>query len=215
MSMTSADSWSVIVPMKDLTRAKSRMGEAFGDRRELALAMARDTLEAIASARRVAQVLVVCDAPGDVARFARGPVGAIARPGLGLNEAIAAGAEHLRAGSARDLAVLPGDLPGLRAADLDRALLLALTYRSGVVPDRLGVGTTLLTARRDTDLVPRFGEGSFRRHLAAGAVELMLPAESGLRSDFDRPSDAHEFAGMLGRRTRKVLRRERPSALAG
>jgi 2-phospho-L-lactate guanylyltransferase len=53
--------WSVIVPVKELHAAKSRLNRP--DRADIALAMARDTVRAAAAATAVAEVVVVTDDP--------------------------------------------------------------------------------------------------------------------------------------------------------
>ena len=56
--------WSLVIPVKVLALAKSRLtGLPAADREKLALAMAADTLAAAAAAAPVAAVLVVTDDP--------------------------------------------------------------------------------------------------------------------------------------------------------
>src|SRR5699024_2545418 len=100
-------------------------------------------------------------------------------------------------------AVLLGDLPGLRPAHLTQALELAEATRLGAVPDEERQGTTFVTSR-EGDLPAAFGPGSWARHLAAGFVELSVPAASTLRRDVDRPE---HLTGALGPRTAAVLGR--------
>ena len=45
--MTSQTRWSVIVPMKNMAQAKTRLGDTPGYRRQMAILMARDTLCAV------------------------------------------------------------------------------------------------------------------------------------------------------------------------
>lgn len=214
-----AAQWWVIVPMKDARRAKSRLGDVRGDRRQLAIVMARDTLCAVVNADRVEGVLVVCDNALDVESWSLPGVRVVVREGIGMNQAIRAGAAELCAGGgAPNLAALPGDLPYLRSAELDVALTKAASVPAGCVGDRAGTGTTLLTARAGTTLQPAYGPDSLRAHRDAGAVELGLPAWSGLRRDVDAPEDLVLNAA-LGHRTRDVLERraaaERPPERRG
>ena len=52
--------WTVVIPVKVLARAKSRLGVLAGTRRpELALAMAADTVSVVLDCPEVAQVIVV------------------------------------------------------------------------------------------------------------------------------------------------------------
>lgn len=199
--------WWAIVPMKDTRLAKSRLGGPPGDRRQLAIVMARDTLCAVVNASSVQGVLVVCERTDDVESFELPGVSVLVREGRGLNEAIRAGAAALTADrQARNLAVLPGDLPYLRSLELDVALSRAAAHPSACVGDRAGTGTTLLTARAGHQLLPAYGERSLEAHRQNGAVELGIPMWSGLRRDVDDPEDLRVTMS-LGRRTRAVLER--------
>ncbi len=54
--------WSIVIPVKVLAQAKSRLAALAGPRRaELALAMAADTVEAALACAAVAAVVVVTD----------------------------------------------------------------------------------------------------------------------------------------------------------
>lgn len=193
--------------MKDTRAAKSRLGGTPGDRRQLAIVMARDTLCAVVNADAVEQVLVICERPEDIESFSLPGVEVLARPGLDLNAAIQAGAAVLRAADAQvSLASLPGDLPYLRSTELDVALARAATHPRCCIGDRDRIGTTLLTARAELDLDPRYGEGSLLAHHDSGAVELGMPAWSGLRRDVDVPEDLTASVA-LGARTKALFER--------
>ena len=57
-------SWTVLLPVKVLARAKSRLAVLAGDRRrELALALASDTVAAVLACPEVARVIVVTSDP--------------------------------------------------------------------------------------------------------------------------------------------------------
>jgi 2-phospho-L-lactate guanylyltransferase len=177
--------WQVVVPVKALDRAKSRLStRTAGRRRSLALAFALDTVAAGLACTEVERVLVVGD---DEVREAVAPLGAgwVADPGDGLNAAVAAGAAACDPG--RPVAALVGDLPALRPDELGLALRLAEQVQHGVVADSAGIGTTLLTSRDGGPLAPRFGARSRAAHRAAGAIELEGPpgALAGLRRDVD------------------------------
>jgi 2-phospho-L-lactate guanylyltransferase len=197
--------WWIVVPMKRIDQAKSRIGRSQGDRRRLAVMMARDTLDAAVNARSVAGALVVCQRAEDVESFVLPGVRVLACPGLQINEAISAGVEVLRADvPMANVASLPGDLPYLSSAELDGALSQAAHAPRAVVGDKEARGTTLLTARGGTDLAPAYGPSSLRRHQDSGAIELRLPPSSGIRRDVDTMSDLVPSES-LGRRTRAVI----------
>ncbi|NEC42232.1 2-phospho-L-lactate guanylyltransferase, partial [Streptomyces sp. SID8016] len=67
-----AGGWSLVVPLKPLARAKSRLGRAAGEdaRPRLALAFAQDTVAAALDCARVRDVVVVTDDPVAAAALA-------------------------------------------------------------------------------------------------------------------------------------------------
>jgi 2-phospho-L-lactate guanylyltransferase len=176
--------WLVVVPVKPLGAAKSRLRGAVPAHAhaELVLAMLRDTLTAAVAC---ADVLVVAGDPA-VAAVAHA-VGAVvtADPGGGLNAAVRHGTRL----PSRPRAALTGDLPGLRAAELSAALRAATTAGvRGFVADTAQTGTVLLCAPPGVPLDPRFGVGSAAAHAASGARAL-AGDWPGLRRDVDTAAD--------------------------
>lgn len=177
-------SWTVVVPVKDLGSAKSRLDAPSGRARaELALAFARDTLTAVLAAARVAAVVLVTSEPRMV-EAAPARVRVVPDPRHGLVAALVAGAEV--AGGGR-VALLLADLPALRPDELDAALTAAAGHERAMVPDAEGTGTTLLTASRAELLRPAFGPGSRAAHERAG--HRVVAAGPGLRRDVDTADD--------------------------
>jgi 2-phospho-L-lactate/phosphoenolpyruvate guanylyltransferase len=196
----------LVVPVKELRRAKSRLAPAVaglpGDdaareqaHRALALALARDTLRAARAATRTGRLVVVTAEPPERLGPPGGVWETVRDTGGGLNAALRRGADHLRrTGShAHAIAVLQADLPALSPDELDDALaqaaaLFADGTTAAFVADHAGTGTTLLVVAPDHPLRPRFGPGSAEAHAASGAVALdgVWP---GLRGDVDTPAD--------------------------
>ncbi len=201
-----------MIPVKPAGVGKSRLGVPTPVVRAIAL----DTIAAAAAATRVRRVIVVtADAP--LAAALAGPAAAgparlsswsgvevLAEHGVGgLTAAVLLGLD--RAGDV-DRAVLLGDLPALRPADLDAALLAAESVALGVVADAEGAGSTMITARAGATAAPRFGAGSFGLHRAAGHVALDIPADSTLRHDVDTLPQLRTAATLgLGRHTAAAL----------
>ncbi len=202
-------SWSLVIPVKVLAHAKSRLTGLEGPRRaDLALAMAADTVAAARNAAGVAAVIVVTDDPA-VSRAATGLGARVLadEPGAGLNEALAYGAAYSRARwPERGCAGLAADLPALRPEELTRALTAAARYAAAFVPDAERTGTTMYAATAGTAFRPLFGLSSRERHIAAGAAELDLPGLDGLRRDVDTADDLRSAAVIgLGPRTVAAL----------
>jgi 2-phospho-L-lactate guanylyltransferase len=214
-------SWTVLLPVKVLARAKSRLAVLAGDRRrELALAFASDTVTAVIACPEVARVVVVtsdpaagpllaalgaiivADEPADRSdrRETRGtPSGVDLAPDLGVQDLLNAALRHGAAVAARrwpgtGLAALTADLPAMSPAELATALRAAGTVPGGAafVPDAAGVGTTLYAVPPGGEFLPLFGGASRARHAAAGATELAIADTTGLRRDVDTPDDLRE-----------------------
>lgn len=197
--------WHVVVPVKGGDRAKSRLDVDPRLRRLLAAAMASDTVEAVHSCTAVARVTVLCG---------RGTAGTLELPPgvvtlgesslpepAGLNAQLAWAAADGPVGE--PTAVVVADLPSLTAQSLEEALRAADQVPVGVVVDRQGTGTTVLTACEASLLEPAFGPHSAAVHQRQGAVT--IDAAPGLRCDVDTLADlGHALALGVGPRTGRV-----------
>jgi 2-phospho-L-lactate guanylyltransferase len=201
-------SWGLVVPVKRLALAKTRLS-SYGDatRQDLALSFARDVVTAALSAETVAEVLVVTDDERAAEALAAAGVHVVGdAPDAGLNAALEHGASLLD--SALGHAAVSADLPALRWRDLDAALGAVPVGGRGFVVDSAGTGTTLLAAAPGIALGPGYGLGSRATHLKSGAVE--LPGAPGLRLDVDTPDDLAEALRLgVGAATAAVARRLR------
>ena len=201
--------WSVVIPVKVLAQAKSRLGRLGGERRVgLALAMAADTVAAVLACDDATHVIVITD--DQVAGGVLAALGAVViadEPGDGLNAALRHGAayaaEHW---PGYGIAALSADLPALRPAEISRALTAAAAWPTAFVADAPGDGTTLYTAGPGAGFQPSFGLASRARHAAGGAAELDLDGIPGLRRDVDTPEDLYAAADIgLGPNTAPVV----------
>ena len=175
MADNALTTWSVVMPVKVLARAKSRLAGLAGPRRgELALALACDTVTAVLACDEAARVIVITD--DQIAAVTLTGLGALVLPDEprdGLNAALRHGAAQAAArwpGSGT--AALSADLAALRPAELGRALRAAAAWPTAFVADAAGDGTTLYTAAPGVAFRPAFGLASRARHAAGGAVEL-------------------------------------------
>jgi 2-phospho-L-lactate guanylyltransferase len=200
-----ANPWGVVVPVKRLSLAKTRLAAYGDDRRQaLALAFAADVVLATVT---VADVLVVTDDEEAGALLAALGARVVPdNPDAGLNPALAHGAGLLRAGDPLlGVATLSADLPALRAPDLAAVLARVREGQRAFVADLDRTGTTLLAAGPGAELLPAYGRGSRAGHLASGAVELV--AAEGLRRDVDTPADLEAAVALgVGPHTARVVR---------
>lgn len=209
-------SWVVVVPVKPLAVAKSRLGAALGAvRRELALAMALDTVTVAASCQRV-RVLVVTDDDlvADAVRAATSRVAPVRvvpdEPRAGINAALVHGARVARPLDDEGVAALSADLPALQASELTSALQRAAAHPRAFVADANGTGTTLYAVTSSRLFDPRFGAASAAAH-ARTAVALDLDGILGLRRDVDTFDDLRAAIELgLAPRTALVISSRRP-----
>jgi 2-phospho-L-lactate guanylyltransferase len=208
--MTEPGCWCLVVPVKRLALAKTRLASVAGRHRtDLALAFALDTVEAALGCDLVRAVVAVTDEP-EAARALAG-LGAVVvadEPDAGLNPALVHGAALARAAHPDcGIGALSADLPALRVADLAAALRAGAEQDASFVRDAAGDGTTLLLARRGIAFEPQFGAGSAGLHATAGAVELLGDLAS-VRRDVDTERDLAVAAALgLGPRSRAVVGR--------
>jgi 2-phospho-L-lactate guanylyltransferase len=186
--------WTVIVPVKPADVGKSRLAAEPG----LVRAIALDTIDAALAASRVSRVVVVTS---DLALDTSAELVAEPAPD-GLAAAIAVGLAAV--GDDVPRAVLLGDIPALRPADLDDALHRAAAVPTGFVADREGTGTTLVTASAGVELRHAFGPDSARRHRDLALAQLVLPVGSTVPLDVDTPEHLAATTG-LGPRTSAAL----------
>jgi 2-phospho-L-lactate guanylyltransferase len=212
MAGVGGHAWTLVIPVKPLGAAKTRLRGAVPSvpHERLVLALALDT---VAAARDCAQVYVVCDDP-TVGREASALGARVLpdEPRAGLNAALTFGAGYAYRENrgTGPVAALAADLPALRPAEL-AAALAAATAGPGrsYVADASGSGTTLLAAPTGPELEPRFGPGSAATHAASGARPLRGDWPS-LRRDVDTRADLAEAARLgLGPRTDALLGRRR------
>jgi 2-phospho-L-lactate guanylyltransferase len=211
MSMTLERSmgWLVLVPVKRIAIAKSRLASFAGDARsDLALAMAMDCVSAAMACPAVDAVVVVTDDP-DAWRFVELGAQVVAdEPDRGLNPALEFAACWVRRTHGdRPVVALSADLPALRPDELEVALA-ASTGRRAFVSDLAGEGTTMLAADSGFRLDPRFGSASAAAHRSSGAHPIDEPGLASIRRDVDTPGDLAAATALgLGRFTCVVVAR--------
>lgn len=202
--------WAVVVPVKRLDRAKTRLAVPSAQRRDLALAFAVDVMAAAAACPGVRLVVVVTD--DSLARDRLSGMSHVRvvpdAPDAGLNAALAyAATQATRLGpGGLGVAAVSSDLPALRPDELYRALAEVPEGGRALVADAAGVGTTLLAAAAGQPLLPQFGARSRARHVRSGARDIALPGIPGLRRDVDTEVDLWDAVRLgVGAATAAVL----------
>jgi 2-phospho-L-lactate/phosphoenolpyruvate guanylyltransferase len=205
---SSKPSYGVLVPVKPVAFAKSRLGGLGDDvRRQLAEAFAVDTISAALQCDLVAAVMVVTD-DHVLARRLAGEGVEVVPDGAGedLNASLVqAAAELHRRHAGLGIAAVCADLPALRPAELAQVLRAAPEDDMGFLADADGVGTTVVTAPHLARFRPTFGEHSRSKHLDGGAREIELADVASVRRDVDTPHDLAEALRLgIGPRTAQV-----------
>jgi 2-phospho-L-lactate guanylyltransferase len=182
------------VPVKDLSAAKQRLANVLTlvERDELARAMLRDVLRALAAAD-LDRVWVVTREP-EAAAIARalGAEPLAEAENRGHTAAVAlAQAEAARRG-ARVFLTVPGDVPRATGDELRELARAADAGAPAFVPSRSGLGTNGVALAPPDSMPLTFGEPSFARHLETarrhGLAPRVLPLP-GLGLDIDGPED--------------------------
>lgn len=202
-------SWSLVVPLKPLAVAKSRLRRTAGELLlpRLALAFALDTVGAALACPGVRDVVVVTDdAEAGAALAGLGARIVPDTPAAGLNAALAHGARAVRSlRPGAPVAALNADLPALRPGELARVLDFSAAFPRVFVTDAAGIGTTFLSAMPGVELRPAFGGFSRDRHLASGAVEIPLYSIASVRRDVDTGDDLRAALALgVGPRTARL-----------
>ena len=179
------------VPVKSLSRAKTRLSPALTglERGALTLAMLEDVLDAALSVPGWETWVI---SPDEVALEVAAGRGA--RPIPEAKPPLANAIRQVEAKAKQDgataLAVLPADVPLVTADTLHEALRTLGAVVLARSAD--GSGTSLLLRRPPRAIPARFGPDSFRRHLEL-AAERGLPVSvverRELSFDVDRPDD--------------------------
>ena len=206
--------WSVVVPVKQLAKAKSRLGgAATAGVDELALAFFQDTATAALACPLVSELIVATSDERVTAWAMEHRCRVVSDEGhAGIN---AAAAEAARARTEDRVAVLVSDLPCATPAALEGFLIVAAGHRQSFLADAAGTGTTTWASTTD-DLTPHFGALSRAAHARAGAADVI--AELGpdrlldpLRRDVDTEADLVDARRLgIGRYTAQALARHAP-----
>jgi 2-phospho-L-lactate/phosphoenolpyruvate guanylyltransferase len=211
MTRSPKAAWVVVVPVKRADIAKSRLGGVTAQQRaELARAFPADCVAAAVACPVVRAVVAVTDDRVAAQRLqALGARVIPDEPDAGLNAALQHAHTYVRqAYDDPPVAVLSGDLPALRPAELSAALTRAHGLTRAFLADDEGAGTTLLTASPGVELDPRFGAGSRASHRSSGARELSPVGLDSVRRDVDTAADLDEAVRLgVGAHTRTVLSR--------
>ena len=185
----------IIVPHRGLEAAKTRLATSLSPDERMFLAS--QLLQRVLKVCREVTDDVVVITPSRPLREIVEPSGSrmVVQRGMGLNEGLEQARFDAVVENVGTLAILHGDLPNVRAADID-VLIGALPSDGSagvaIAPDRAGTGTNGLVLRPPNVIKFRFGVGSFAKHVAevqTAGVPLVAVNRAGLAFDLDTPED--------------------------
>jgi 2-phospho-L-lactate guanylyltransferase len=205
----------ILVPVKEMSTAKQRLASVLTQEQRTLLArtMLKDICAALAEVKpQPAIALVTNDAFATGLARHYGFQIIVDNDNLGESEAIAMATAEAEKRGAQFTMVLPGDIPLLRASEVEAVLAAMPVVGSVLVPAADARGTNAVL-RRPCALFPlRFGNDSFLPHLAAartaGKTSVVLDNADlpGIALDIDRPADLALLLGFPMRtRTQKLL----------
>jgi 2-phospho-L-lactate/phosphoenolpyruvate guanylyltransferase len=157
-----------LVPVKDLTQAKVRLSPLLSpaERHALAAAMLDDVLAALRQASTVERIALVTTDPHALSLAARWGFEMVDEgSGRGETGAVELAVKVCRERGASSLAVIPGDIPLLTAADVDCVMQNGTQYDVVIVPSWDSRGTNAILLRPPDALQLRFGSWSFFPHV--------------------------------------------------
>lgn len=184
---------SVIVPVRALEGAKSRLGAVLDaeERRDLVVGMLQRTIAASLAAPGVIEVIVVSPDPEALAIADAARARPLLQRSRGLNPAF----QEARSAATGDrLLLLPADLPTITTADVIAVLAAGDAIGSPSVvlaPDRHRRGTNALLLDPPDAIDPAFGGDSRAGHtwLAESADVPLVELGGVLELDLDTPED--------------------------
>lgn len=190
----------IIVPVKDTSQSKQRLGELLSQdqRRRLAHVMLEDVLEAIAPLRdRTPCVLVTVD-PFAIAcadRYGMRTIDDGAHDGH--TGAVDGGRHRLTTEGARGMLTMPGDIPLLTSAEITGVLDAHERSRGfTIVPAGDKKGSNAVACSPPLAVPLRFGDNSYYPHLEAArkaGIEPVVKEFPGIATDVDTPEDVQRL----------------------
>lgn len=199
----------VLLPVKDLVQAKTRLSGVLApfERRALAQAMVEDVLDVLTRVENLGGVLLVSDDPAAELLAKHYCVDLVQERHLGchgLNDAVDSATAFLRARGVEHVMVMHSDLPLLQEADVDALLrnYQALEDSLLIAPDRVGNGTNVMMFAICAAPEFQYGEGSCQAHCDSAArrgLSVSFLRRKALQCDIDNPADVIELWQQLRR----------------
>jgi 2-phospho-L-lactate guanylyltransferase len=204
----------ILIPVKSLANAKQRLASVLDQatRTQLAQAMLFDVMETLGAWVDRPEISIVTSDPFALELARRFQFQIIPdSANHSETDAIEMATRFCEDQGIDDTLVIPGDIPLIQVRELEQILEAAPAEGTVLVPAADGRGTNAAW-RRPAGLFPlRFGNDSFKPHLAAAratekpCVVLSLP---GIALDIDNPVDLRQLAEARGETRSQRLARQ-------
>jgi len=187
---------ALLLPIKDLRRAKQRLAPLLNpeERFALAQAMLADTIRAVRGVRRADKIFVVTNyIPAMEAAEANG--WELLREEQQISESVSvdAASRHCAECGVTSLLRLPLDVPLVHANDIDELLETDCAAPALViVPSRDGTGTNAILRTPPALFPSHFGTGSFAKHCGEAervGAQIVVRRNARLEMDVDDEAD--------------------------
>lgn len=202
----------ILVPVKDLAKAKQRLSGILtqSSRTELAQAMLQDVLESLSEFGGDEVILVTSDPFAMELAWSHGFEIVRDDSNQSETEAIAMATHVCERRGIQSTLVIPSDIPLVAVAEIEAIYANAPQTGSVLVPAHDGRGTNAVL-RRPAALFPlRFGNDSFLPHLAAAKATdqpCVVLSLAGIGLDIDTPEDLQALVLARGGKRSQLLAR--------
>jgi len=204
----------ILIPVKSLAQAKQRLASVLSQpaRTELAQAMLLDVLETLDKWVERPAVSIVTSDPFALELARQFSFETIAdTTNRSETDAIEGATRVCESRGIDNTLVIPGDVPLIQCWELQKILEAAPIEGTVLAPAADGRGTNA-AFRRPSGLFPlRFGNDSFKPHLAAARATgkpCVVLSLAGIALDIDSPSDLQQLAAAPGEtRAQQLARR--------
>lgn len=197
----------VIVPVKELNGAKSRLSPILADeeRKEFCLKMLEDVLRAVKPVEQVHKT-VVTSRDSTVLQVAKDfDAIPLKEREAGLNQAVSEVISWCVGRGAKCALILPADIPLITPTDLSKIFYLGRNAQMVVSPSRDGEGTNALLLTPPNVCPTYYGLRSFRRHMEEALrkeMSLRVLRSPRIALDIDTVEDLSYLLSLNDRRTK-------------
>lgn len=186
-------SW-LLLPVKSLQRGKRRLEPALSGAERLRLNefFLRRMLTVAAEFPALDRTVIVSDAWDSLSLATELGARTIRTEQPGLNGALADGCHALYGLKARQIMIVPVDLPLVQSRDLREIAQMGENHQIVICPDRNSAGTNALVLSQEVPLRFRFGHDSYHKHQIEArrcGVAPLLHYNTRIAQDVDVPAD--------------------------